>query len=350
MINIVQYPGVNAKVKAMMSKMLTEDDYHNLIYMDSVQGIYNYLFKNTFYSEYLEECKGEDIHRRTLERILKKNFINDYELISQYLFGSVRLFFKYLFVRFEIEDLKLILRTILIEHNEEYLKKNLVFINMNKYKTNGEFRIENYQDLLNYFKNTPFYDTLKRFEKRYKRDKNLFPIEMTLDYKYFTRLTSLAKQLSRSDYIIIRDLLGTQIDLLNIQWIYRIKKFYNSKIEEVLNYILPYYYHLSSDNLSEMAHLDNADDIFDYLFNTSYNEIFSPVARDKSVLFENYFLNYLLKKSKHAIVQGSFNIGVIIGYLYIKEYELRDIITIVEGVRYSLPGDKIKNYLIRDWM
>ncbi len=352
MSSIIQYAGINAKVKALIGEMLSEEDYQRLVDLKTVQEVFDYLYKNTNYREYLTELTGrEEIHRRPLELTLKKNFINDYEKIYRYLTGSSRQFFKFLFAKFEIEDLKMLLRTILVEHDEDYLEENLLYLGVyTDVSISRLTEINTYQDLLEVFQNTPYYNTLRRFEERYKRDNNLFPVEMTLDFNYFTRLASLSRNLSGDDFRMVRDLLGTQVDLTNIHWIYRIKKFYNLSYEEILNYTLPFYYRLSAEELRAMAQLKEADDIFAFLSRTSYDSLFSRIAEDKSILFEKYFLSYILKRSYQAKIKGTFNIGVIIAYLYIKEYEIRDMITIVEGVRYSLESNIIRKYLIKDWV
>ncbi len=347
--SLFRYAGVNARVKTLMSKMLNDKDYDELLQMSSIQNIYNYLYEKTDYTEHLEKISGQEIHRLKFERTLKKSFLNDYNVILLYLSGPARLFFKYLFNKFKIEDLKLLLRTILIEHDEDYLKENLIYLGVCPgISINKLTQIKSYKDLLNVFDNTDYYDILHRFEERYKRDKNLFPIEMSLDFRYFTELGRRAKRLNSDDYRVVRDLLGTQIDLLNINWIYRIKRFYDLNQEEILNYTLPYHYRLSEEDLKELSRLNDAEDIFTYLVGTSYNMLFPPDRQDRTILFEEYFLSYLFKKAKKSILNGNFNIGIVSGYLFLKEYEIKDIITIIEGVRYQLNSEEIKKYLIRD--
>lgn len=92
-MGMISYAGVNAKVKALFGKMLSEEDYNNLINQKSVQDIFDYLYQNTHYREYLEELAGVEIHRRQLERTLKKNFIRDFKAILRYLTGPIRDFF-----------------------------------------------------------------------------------------------------------------------------------------------------------------------------------------------------------------------------------------------------------------
>jgi V/A-type H+-transporting ATPase subunit C len=350
-LNVIRYAGVNSRVKSLIGKMLEDDDYKELLNSESVQEIFNYLKENTTYQNQLEKLSGQEVHRRKFEKFLKKNFVRDYQVILPYLVGDTRSFFKSFFTKFEVDELKLLLRTALIEDNKEYLQGNLVYLNVREgIEEEKVVQINNYNDLLTIFIDTPFYEKLKKFEDRYKENQNLFPIEMTLDFQYFMQLERLARHLSRDDYRVIKELLGTKVDLLNINFIYRIKKFYDLELEEIISHIIPYHYRLSAEELKSMARLDEAEDIFEFLEDTAYDRLFTLVKEDRSVLFEKYFLSYLLRKAIHIKATGDFNIGVILAYLFIKEYEIRDIITIVEGVRYKLDKEEINKYLIRDWV
>ncbi|QTL98103.1 hypothetical protein GM661_09000 [Iocasia frigidifontis] len=345
----VQYPVINAKIRALISKMLDNEDYRNIIKLSSVQDIFNYLYNNTYYHDKLAELFGVEIHRRRFESTLKKTFIDDYHVIMRFLKSGSRDFFKQFFAKFEIEDIKMLLRTILIEHDEEYLKEGLIYLgNIGEIDIKSLTAIRSYQDLLTVFEDTIYYNVLNRFADRYERDRNLFPVEMSLDFQYFSRLEELGKKLGGSDYRYIEDLMGTEADLLNIQWIYRIKKYYNLSSGEILNYLIPFHYKINRDNFKKMSQVVKATDMEKYIRYNKYQEVFRKAITGNSDIFGKYYLAFLLKKSIKVKSTSFFNIGNIIAYLIIKECEIRDIITIVEGVRYSLSTDKIKEYLIRD--
>ena len=39
-------------------------------------------------------------------------------------------------------------------------------------------------------------------------------------------------------------------------------------------------------------------------------------------------------------------ISVMSGYLYLREYEYKDLVTLIEGKRYKIPNERIKNFLL----
>ena len=349
MASVVQYPAINARIRAITGKMLNDEDYKALINFTTVQEIFNYLYNNTYYHDKLGELSGLDVHRRRLELILKKSFLEDYLTISRYLRSSSKEFFQHLFKKFEIEDLKMLLRTMLIEHDEDYFTDSLIYLDVNsKIDIQKLTSIESFQDLLAIFKETEYYGVLKRFADNYEQDRNLFPIEMSLDLQYFSKLEKLGRKTGKNDYKYIEELVGAQVDLLNIQWIYRIKKYYSLSSTEILNYIIPFHYKVSREDFKKMSQVDEPSNILNFIPYKRYRDLFEKATTNNNDIFEKYFLSFLLNKSLKVKSLSFFSIGNIIAYLFIKEHEIRDIITIVEGVRYSLNVDKLKEYMIRD--
>jgi len=344
----VQYPAVNAKLKALSSKMLMENDFRNLVELDSVQEAFNYLYSNTYYQEYLEEFSGKEIHRRQLELKLKKSIVLSEDFLKKYLSSNLKDFIIHYFKKFEIEDLKIILRTILLENDEDYLSDNLTYIARNK-DINFENLIQasSYNDLQTALKDVYYSEVLNEFADQYQKNKNLFPIEMTLDFYYFSELDKLSSKLSNNDQKYVKEVVGTQIDLLNIQWIYRIKKYYDLSSGEILQYIIPFYYKVKKFELKKMSQVENTEELIKYISYEPYKSLLEKAAKDEHIVFERFFLNYIYKKLQANKRKSFFSISNILAYLYIREYELRDIITVIEGIRYSLPQSQIKNFLIR---
>lgn len=348
MAAIFQYPAINAKLKALGSEMLKEKDFQNLIELNSVQEAYNYLYNNTYYKKYLEDISGQEIHRRQLEQKLKKSLVLSEDFLKKYLSSDLKNFIEHYFKKFEIADLKIILRTILMKNEENYLSDNLVYIDRNK-KINFDNLIQatSYSELQEVLKELCYAEVLDEFAEQYHENKKLFQIEMTLDFHYFSQLNELAAKLSNKDQKYFNEIIVTYIDLLNIQWIYRIKRYYNLSSGEILNYIIPFHFKIKREELQNMSQVNNPKDLIKHISYAPYKKLLKNAIKDKSDIFERFFLNYIFQKLQQIKTESFFSVSTILAYLFLREYELRDIITIIEGIRYSLPNDRIKNFLIR---
>lgn len=344
----VQYPAVNSKLKALSSKMLGEKEFQNLIELNTVQEAFNFIYNNTYYQEYLDEFSGQKIHRRQFELKLKKSIVFSEDFLQKYSSSALKEFIEHYFKKYEIEDLKIVLRTILMGNDDNYLADNLIYIAKNK-KIDFDSLIQasSYNELKNILKDVYYSQVLEEFEEQYQKNKNLFPIEMSLDFYYFSELNKLAKKLSKKDQKYFDKVIGTQIDLLNLQWIYRIKKYYNLSSGEILNYIIPFYYKVKKSELQNMSKVKKPDKLIEHISYSPYKSLLEKAIKDENVIFERFFLNFIFSILNKIRRKSYFSISNILAYLYIREYELRDIITVIEGIRYSLPKDKIKNFLIR---
>lgn len=345
---IIQYPAINAKLKALSSNMLKEKDFQNLIELNSVQEAFNYLYNNTYYQKYLEDFSGQEIHRRQLELKLKKSLVLSEDFFKKYLSSDLKKFTEHYLKKFEIEDLKIILRTILMENEEDYLSDNLIYIDRNKkIDFNNLIQASSYSELQEVLKELYYAEVLDEFAEQYQKNKNLFQIEMTLDFHYFSQLNKLAAKLSNKDQKYFNEIIGSHIDLLNIQWVYRIKRYYNLSSGEILNYIIPFHFKITREELQNMSQVNNPKDLVKHISYAPYQKLLENAIKDENNIFERFFLNYIFKKLQQIKTESFFTISNILAYLFLREYELRDIITIIEGIRYSLPNDRINNFLIR---
>ena len=57
--------------------------------------------------------------------------------------------------------------------------------------------------------------------------------------------------------------------------------------------------------------------------------------------------SYLYGEFSRMVRDYQRDFDMVIGYLHLLEYEMRNIVTVIEAVRYKLDREIAKNYLIR---
>ena len=109
---------------------------------------------------------------------------------------------KQLYRYFEVQNLKAILRAVIIDPSWERAQDVLFPM--------GEMTVLPAQAMLEsgsvgaaieLLQNTPYYDTRLAFMKRYSAEQNLFPLEVALDLYYWRQLWSEAKKLPGQDRV-----------------------------------------------------------------------------------------------------------------------------------------------------
>ena len=79
-------------------------------------------------------------------------------------------------------------------------------------------------DLILNLKDSIFYEPLSSLQN--KSDLRLFDYEIALDLFYFKTLWKVKDTFNKKDREVLTHTYGRQIDMLNIMWIYRTKKYY----------------------------------------------------------------------------------------------------------------------------
>ena len=132
------------------------------------------------------------------------------------------------------------------------------------------------------------------------------------------------------------DIIGKQIDLYNILWNLRAKK-YHSLAEE---FEIPIHYKLSKENLENLKSEQVQTE--DVMQKTIYNSL--KIEED---IIEKEIQEYLYKIYINYFKTKSFSITMIIAYLELRQVQIKNIIAIVEGIRYKVDLRKITKEIDR---
>ncbi|WGS64314.1 V-type ATPase subunit [Marinitoga aeolica] len=342
----MKFPALMAKIKVLNSKILNDNDFQNLINTDTVTEIAEYLKNNTHYKKLFEGFDIEKLHRRDIEILLRKAMLEDMYNIYFFLPIEGQKFFRLMEKRFEIENIKFILRSLHSNH-PEYIKKEKLFpLNHKTVDEDTLTNISSFDDALNIFKNTIYEPIINSVYQNYAKTKKIQYLLNAFDFWYFTKMKSIlstmpsfGKNLKKLYYI--------QMDLANIQWIYRAKILFKLSTEEVLNFLMPISFNLSQDELKSMASAETTDDFINKISICSYGQYFHNIDKDIfPYVIERTCEKIILKNAKTLLSRTQNGFDVMSGYLYVREYEYKDLITLIEGKRYEIPDEKIKSFLI----
>jgi V/A-type H+-transporting ATPase subunit C len=148
----------------------------------------------------------------------------------------------------------------------------------------------------------------------------------------------------------MRELVGTRVDLLNLYWIYRARRFFKMSPEEALTLILKARYRVNFELLTKVA-FASPDALEPVLKDTPYAGVFAAEAHKdaatREIAMERRLYRLLLSAADRVFLSGSLGFQNVAAYLTLRELEVRDIIAVVEAVRYGFDKSKIDLLLIR---
>ena len=327
MINFLSN-AVLVKIRAKYAKRLSLDDYKSLLSSDSVSAVASYLKNKDVYCDSLSKMNTE-IHRGPLEKALMQSFFEDLSSLANYDLKFSKKIFKYILIRSEIKQINKFL-TFLKSDNSSTFECFLPKFLKSKSKINFDNfnKIENYQDLVLFLKKTEYYRFLKPFEHDNPIDINI--IESSLySYQFQITLNSICKLKKISKET--KKFFYKCMDIMNIIRVIRAKKVCNPSDDYISKIIFKFGdYKFNNYNICEKD-----------LKNIFGKDILS--IRDLEKKFKEIKFEWAKKNIRYS------NISEIIGYSYIslKEFEIMNIVNIIEGVRYKLPSDRIEKMLIK---
>lgn len=141
----------------------------------------------------------------------------------------------------------------------------------------------------------------------------------------------------------LTNMIGEKIDLLNLTYIFRLKKYYHMDEREIRKYIMDTRHNLNNEIIESLIRKNTFEEMISILQSTTYKEIVENSSENK---VENAINKYLYSKYKKIFIKAKYNICTVIAYMYLEEYQKTNIINILGGINYNLPKDEIQSKII----
>lgn len=329
---------LTAKVHAMSGHLLTADDYDVMMGFKRIYQISDYLTENPTYSDVLKGTHGRDIHRTELEQILHYNLEYDVKRLLPFMQRGAKKFIEVIGLEGTISKIKLCLRLIRMGHPEQVFEYKDDFTD---FKLPSE--INSVDDFIQGLEGTLCYEPLKIFLNRPELQ-HTFEMETALDSFWADYMLKASdKYLSPDERKPIRKVFGTEFDLSNLSFLIRCKRTFDMTDAEIYSSIIPRYYRLTEATVSKIIKSPSYDAAIEIIAEeTPYKAAFS--AEDRFI--EKRLTEYITRIKKHCYNANAYSILSPLCYIHLRRNEINNIVSIIEGIRYKLDPDTIKDYLI----
>ena len=264
--------------------------------------------------------------------------------LSHYFSGAYKKLIKILFMRYEIEDLKVILRSKYVNRSKSEIEDMLAYKNLlNTVDYDYLLSASDIHELIARLKDSIYYKHIKPFEQTINTE-GLFMIENNLDILFHSTLRKFIKKLDPEDMKSISDIIGFEADMLNITAIYRGRKYYNLSPEEIYNYTIYDYYKLKPEIIKKLCYAKDMDEYFDILKDLPYKQII-PMNDNEDFLIEIYERASFKKFLDKYMTKFQLNISVLMAFVNLLNIEIRNIVSIVENKKYGAGDTGLIKYL-----
>ena len=334
--SLIAYSGIATKVKAMERWRIKEEQFLEMAALETVPDAVQYLRAFLPYREIFDQVEDGELHRGNIEQHLNLSQYRDFAKLYKFANLKQRRFLDLYFMHYEITILKTCLRNA-AGHREQrqdlsmfrdFFEKHsaLDLIALSQSRTMEEF--------IGNLKGSSYYGPLSLMLQNGKV--TLPACETALDMLYFKGMWRIKdKYLPKNEQKIIAQCFGTRMDMLNLQWINRSKKFYKLGPGEIYAMLIPIQLHLTKKEIGRMVEAESLDALYSLIESSWYGRTGLVQLDDKQDLdrlASDIIDRIYLKTSR----KDPYSIAILNSYLYFKEREIERIITTIEKIRYGL--------------
>lgn len=337
--SLITYSGITTKVKAMERWRIKDEQFEEMAGLESVPEAVEYLRRFLPYREIFRDLEDKDLHRGSIEQRLNLSQYRDFAKLYKFANIRQRRFLDLYFMHYEISIIKTCLRNA-VGHREQ--RQDLsIFHDFFQRHSNIDLILlsqsGSMEEFVGNLKGSPFYEPLNLMLQN--GAVSLPACETALDMLYFRTMWKMKdKYLSKEERQILAQCFGTRMDMLNLEWLCRSKKYYKLPPGEIYAMMIPVQLHLTKAEISRMAEAEGLDQLYELIRNSWYGKL------DVLRLSEEPELEHLAYEIIDRIYQMTrrkdpYSIAILNSYLYFKEREIERIINTIEKIRYGLAAN-----------
>ncbi|WP_168203259.1 V0D/AC39 family V-type ATPase subunit [Oceanispirochaeta crateris] len=351
---IKRYAFINAKLKTRLSLVLGEDFFDGLMKSQNI-GEAMLLLKETSFAQ-VEAVYSQTGDLKMSELELMRSEINLYREIHHLVDRDLQEFVNALVMQYEVENFKNIMRLWFdrwirnrdISTSTGYILREALLIPYDK-----DAVIASGEDLslFDSLKNTPFLKIIKKNIDEIRNSQSLFSLESDLDMLFYENLIDQCRTLTDRDSSIVMRLVGVEIDLENMTRLIRFKLFYHFTPQQMQNYIISGGHRLKPDTLLNLYTSSNDSELLPALLGAGYEGVSALTNQSQTDIYKRMelmesILEEILKREVKKLLLGDpFSIGIMMSYFIIKKHDIHRLVSILNGINYGLPEDRMKSGL-----
>lgn len=198
---------------------------------------------------------------RYLEQSIIRSQLDDI-LVLMRAAGESRKFLEYWTLRFELSNLKAIIRAKMSRVPIVAVRRELIDLGfMTSLPVEELLQTEDVGELLRRLETTHYTDIVRFARRAFEAQPRLFDLDAALDHRYYHGLVELARQHEKDLGPGFRSLVEMLIDRINLVWLLRYRFLYQLPASQVYYLLVSSHYRISSSLLKELSVINRFEDV-----------------------------------------------------------------------------------------
>ncbi len=353
---VSKYAYVYARIRARMSELMDERRLRELVDTRSDDFLSSLMDTTAAYKDKLTKAALVGVEAREIEITLKEDLIDQYLMVIKSTEGAIQDVFVEFLRRLEVKNLKAVIRAKAAEVHGigtgtgTSTAEAPMFFPVEDFFKRRISRLTEADSIENVIKQSesPYKRVLEDALPEYEKSKRVLVLENVLDDEISSAIREKVERLSGADKEIARKIVGTEFDLMNLMILLRCKSEGIAEAE-IRKYLLPdgfsFDFNLDVGAMNDSISAENVSGAVQLMPASAYKEVLtgalSSYEAEKSLIpFENALSRFFLVTIKNTLRGYPINIGTIIGFLYLKEIEIKNLCTIAVCKENEIPAEE----------
>ena len=341
------YPYTYVRTVVMRSLLFKRDDYIKMLKM-SYSEIAKFMQESSYKKDInalAASYSGSDL----LELAINRNLSETFKKLLRISMEELGILVKEYARRKDMDDLKTILRGKFTNTDKKTIERSLTAA--------GNFSMgfltelmgkENVEQILK-SSNVIDQEKTKALLINFEKEKNLVQIENTLDKLYYLGILKFADSLSEEG-VLFKEMIVKEVEIMNILTLVRLMR-EKLPAKEISDFLIMSGSREIDSRISTIARAETLEEIEKIMTRTEYAEIFEEGMEEyrkkgSLIKLETGLSKYLLNKSVSMIHLNLLSVDTIIGFMFAKEIEARNMKILIKGKQLGLQEDFIIGQLI----
>lgn len=294
-------------------------------------------------TELFEGKLSQGMINRAVERSMIRTLMNELTVLLRPLDGSARDVLIFWTRKFELYNLKALIRGKIQNQPFEQINQNLLELPaLISLPHERLLRTESIPELLRQLDNGPYGGIARQARQVYEKMNEPFSLDATIDLHYYMGLIKRAQGAESADQGPLLRLMRVLIDEQNLTWLLRYRFSYHLSPSRTFYLLVPYGLHLHRDHLKDLVNIDSLERVMEAL----PEPFLGLMAEVDNLLDAQRILDQETSEQMARILRFSVSaVARALAYLILREMDLRKMQAIIQGRVLRLDDKLIRSAL-----
>jgi len=254
--------------------------------------------------------------------------------------GAPRELIGYWAHRFELGNLKTIIRGKMANQPQQAIKEQLLDMgNLTSLRIDELLQSDTTAELLRRLEQTPYAEIARQVRNLLEHGEALFALDAALDRRYFAGLARRGNDIGSASGQLLRAIIGSIIDRVNLVWLLRYRFAYNLPPAQAYYLLIPASQRLTAQQLQQLAQCATFDDTIASL-PPPFDKLLAGAGNSTEVTLRLERETWRI--AGNALNHSSFNVARAFAYMILRERDLRRLRAVVRGRNLRMDAAMIR--------